>query len=408
MKRILFTAAFLLLSSPPWACSQTTKMSFWEDQRRGANLFNSVESFDRLHAAKEFGVQFVRLAPNKWLNGRPASRVGDFLMGPADGFKALNHKDLELLKQVLDDADKVGLKVVLTMLSLPGSRWQQHNNGVEDRRIWQDFEQQALAISFWKQLAAALRGHAALVGYNIRNEPTPEFVEPKLSDWYTEDYEAWYQKVKGTPADLNLFYWKVIEAIREEDAETPIVLDSGFYATPWAFKVLAPVADKNVLYSFHMYEPYSYNSRLNAGRFRYPGRAPVGGGDQAKAPFWDKDQLEEFLDPISAWQVKHEIPSNRILVGEFGVFRTNAGAEDYLRDVIQVMNTKGWHWAFYSFREDTWPGMDYELGTETPDSRYWEAIEKKQLPGPKVYKPNALSALLQAALKGRVVTPNYN
>ena len=36
-------------------------------------------------------------------------------------------------------------------------------------------------------------------------------------------------------ADLNLFYRKMVKIIREVDQDTPIVLDSGFYATPLGF-----------------------------------------------------------------------------------------------------------------------------------------------------------------------------
>ena len=53
--------------------------------------------------------------------------------------------------------------------------------------------------------------------------------------------------MKGTTADLNRLYQKVINSIREVDQEIPIILDSGLYATPWAFKYLKPVKDKNAL-----------------------------------------------------------------------------------------------------------------------------------------------------------------
>lgn len=368
------------------------KISYWNETRKGTNFFNSVEKPERWEAAKKFGVSFVRLAPNKWLNGRPEKELGNFLLD-------LNESDLKLLKQNLDEAEKNRLKVVLTLLSVPEGRWKQHNHGVEDRGIFEDFKKQDTAISFWKELAQKLKGHPALVGYNLRNEPSPELVNPKLEDWYTGDYSAWYAKVKGTPADLNLFYAKVVKAIREVDTETPIVLDSGFYATAWGFKVLTPVDDKNVLYSFHMYEPYAYNSQFNKGKYHYPGMIPTGEGDKAPVVNWNKAQMEKYLVPIEEWQKKYGIASNRILVGEVGVYRTNPEAEKYLKDILEVLNGKKWHWAFYSFREDTWAGMDYELGTGKPGWKYWEAIEKGKMPGPEVYKSNSLSEMLKRAIE---------
>ena len=342
------------------------RIDFWNVQRRGANLFDQVERQERLAAAHAAGMSFVRLAPNKWLNGRPDRERGDFLLGPRDAFTGIPPRDLARLRDVLDQADAAGLKVVLTMLSLPGGRWRQHNGGVEERRIWTSFEAQRQAIAFWTRLARALKGHPAVAGLNIRNEPSPERVPPGLADWYTGDYAAWYARAKDTPADLNLFYRKVVAGIREVDPDVPIILDSGFYATPWAFTVLEPVADDKVLYSFHMYEPYAYTSPKNTGALRYPGPIPTGETDDAPTVDWDRDEVERFLAPVAEWQRRYDVPATRILAGEFGVVRTHPGAEAYLGDVLSVLNAHGWHWAFYGFREDGWAAMDYELGTGRP------------------------------------------
>jgi hypothetical protein len=382
------------------ASAPAPPITFWNEQRRGSNLFNAVETPERLQAAKAFGNTWVRLAPNKWLNGRSAALEGDFLLGRPETFRGIDPADLRLLRLRLDDAEQAGLKVVLTMLSLPGSRWSQHNHDVEDRRIWSDATQQESAIAFWKELAAALRGHPALVGYNLRNEPSPELVKPRFHDWYTGDYEAWAKQVATTPADLNQFYRRTVKAIRSVDPDTPIVLDSGFFATPWGFKVLAPVDDDRTLYSFHMYEPGTFTGRLNRGRYRYPGPAPIGEADDAPTVHWDHAQLDTFLRPVADWQTRHGIPSSRIVVGEFGVYRRNAGAREYLRDLVRIFNRHRWHWAFYSFREDTWDGMDYELGDSQAKAPYFQAIERGRSPGPDVYRPNPLAALLQAAVRG--------
>src|SRR3989338_8120748 len=99
-----------------------------------------------------------------------------------------------------------------------------------------------------------------------------------------------------------------------------------------------------------MYEPYAYNSRFNKGKYVYPGLAPIGDSDHPPTLKWGKDQLRQYLKPVPAWQKKYGIASNRILVGEMGVLRTNKGAEQYLEDVIGLLNENNWSWAFYSFR----------------------------------------------------------
>ena len=149
-----------LAASPP---------SYWDRQRRGANLFNRVETAERLRAAAAAGIDFVRLAPNKWVGtGR------DFLLGDADRFTAIPGADLARLRSALDDARAADLKVVVTTLSLPGARWRQHHGNRSDFRLWREARYANEAEAFWRQLAAALRGHQALAGYNLVNEPHPD------------------------------------------------------------------------------------------------------------------------------------------------------------------------------------------------------------------------------------------
>ena len=368
-----------------------SKIGFWDTPRRGANLFNNVELKERLAAARQAGVEFVRLAPNKWLNGRPESRRGDFLLGRPERFSGLDTNDVALLRRVLDDAHAANLKVVLTMLSLPGSRWRQHNAGKQEFALWQDFERQQDALECWRQLAVVLRDHPAVVGYNLLNEPCPErAAPPRLADWFTGDYQAWQARVQDSPADLSLFYHKAVRVIREVDGETPIILDSGFYATPWAFKVLQPVADSNTLYSFHFYEPFAFTNHRNQGRYAYPGRIPTGEADAPPVEEWNRARMRSFLKPVRDWQQRWGVPARRILVGEVGVYRRNPGAAQYLDDALNLFTEEGWHWAFYSFREDNWDGMDYELGAAPANAAYWQALESGRMPGAEAYRGNPI------------------
>lgn len=398
MARFIPVVFALALGGLPAAAEP--KIAFWDSPRHGANLFNYVELKERLVAARRAGVEFVRLAPNKWLNGRPESRRGDFLLGRPEAFTSLDANDLALLIRVLDDAQAADLKVVLTLLSLPGSRWSQHNGGVQEFTLWQDLGRQEQAIECWRQIARALRDHPAVVGYNLLNEPCPErATRPRLADWYTGDYEAWQAKVRDTPADLSRFYAKAVRAIREVDPETPIVLDSGFYAAPWAFTVLQPVSDANTLYSFHFYEPSAFISRLNKGRYVYPGKIPTGESDQPSMEDWNRTRMASFLKPVLDWQARWNIPARRILVGEVGVCRVNEGAARYLDDALTVFSEQGWHWAFYSFREDNWDLMDCELGTTKPPAAYQQAIEAGRMPGDDVYRGSPIFDVIQRRLR---------
>lgn len=372
MLKYAFLLLALLCATMSGARAEGEKVAFWDQQREGANMMNMVPTEAQFAAAEKLGLQYVRLAVDKW---KPAGR--DFLIGSADHYDGLNQTDLAKLHEVLGWAEKHHVKVVVTLLSLPGSRWRQLNGDKDDLRLWQDVAYQDQASAFWRDLAVALKDEPAVVGYNILNEPHPEKLGGFDEDG-ARDFAGWYRKAKGTPRDLNAFYTKAIAAIRTVDGETPVMIDSGLYGAPDAFSYLAPQADDKVLYAFHMYEPYAFTSPKNKGRYVYPGKVPFAG----RADTWDADAVGRYLSAAAAWQAKHGVPANRIVGAEFGCFRQNKGCGPYLADVIAALNAQTWHWAFYAFREDSWDGMDYEIGTGKLPWKYWQDIEAGNHPEP--------------------------
>jgi endoglucanase len=361
------------------ADSGKSKIDYWNIQRKGANYFNRKPDPNWFVAAKQTGIQFVRVAADKW-----KSQGRDFLIGDADAFKEIPAADFEVLKNTLDEAKNHNIKVVLTFLSLPGSRWRQNNQGNDDLRIWEQKEYLQQTVLFWKNLANKLKDHPAVAGYNILNEPHPECLFG-IDDYRNINFDDWYASVKNSLADLNLFYKDIVKAIREVDSFTPIIVDTGLYATPWAISYLDPIQDEKIIYSFHMYEPYAYTTRkVNQGRFTYPGNVPTMIAEafaekldsNAALTLWNSKALEQFLLPVALWQKKYNVPASRMLVGEFGCDRMSKGSAEYLENLIAIFNDRHWHWAFYSFREDCWDCMDYELGPDKLPWKYWEAAEQ--------------------------------
>lgn len=368
----IVVALSTLLNLANFAAAQSAKIDFWDQQRKGANMMNAVQTEAQFIAAQKLGLQYVRLAIDKW----PATGR-DFLIGSADHYQGLDAKDLAKLRQVLGWAGKHDVKVVLTMLSLPGSRWRQLNGDKDDVRLWQDKAYWQQATAFWHDLADALKDEDVVVGYNILNEPHPERIGTFDEDG-SRDFAGWYREASGTARDLNAFYAQVIAAIREVDPATPIMLDAGLYAAPDAFAYLTPSSDDKTLYAFHMYEPYAFAAPKNKGRFTYPGEVPFAG----KSVRWDRARIETYLGAVANWAKDRGVAANRIVGAEFGCYRQNAGCEDYLADVIASLNAQGWHWAFYAFREDGWDGMDYEVGTGKLPWKYWQDLEAGKKPEP--------------------------
>ena len=93
---------------------------------------------------------------------------------------------------------------------------------------------------------------------------------------------------------------------------------------------------------------------------------------------WNKKSLEKYMMSVYEFQKKYQITHNKILVGEFGCFRKQKGIEKYFEDLIQIFDKYKWHFAFYAFREDSWDGMDYELGNKDLPWSYWQALEKRE------------------------------
>lgn len=336
--------------------------TFWHTTQKGANIFNQTVSRDDIKAAKSYGIKFIRLSPDRFI-----SKQRDFLLGDADHYRGLVPEDLTHLKKILDMCIEEKMPVVLTMLSLPGSHWKQKNANKDDLRIWTNEDFQRQAGQFWQDVATALKDHPAIVGYNILNEPHAERIYNANSNIVSAPEKTKIQKL------IHGFYAKTIARIRRVDQNTPIILDCTAHADPKAFEYLQPQNLNNILYSFHIYEPYVYtNVKINKGKFVYPG--------VIESKTWNKKALKEYMQSVVDFQKKYHVPSESILVGEFGGNRESQGLENYFRDLISIFNANHWHYAFYAFREDIWHGMDYELGDKKLPWAYWQAKEKGETP----------------------------
>ena len=376
------------------AHAETAKISFWDVQRKGANQQNSQHRPEWYVAARDVGLDYVRLLPDAW----PAEDR-DFLIGNADSFETINEADLTLLTEALDEAQRNGLKVALAMLSLPGARWRQLNDDQDDARLWKDREFHRQAFEFWRQLAARLKAHPAIVAYNPLNEPHPE--RAFGFDTPDEDFARWFMRVEDTLADLNRFNREMVDAIRSVDADTPIILDGWFYASPQAFAYNRPVADDRILYALHNPGPWQMTTyRVNQGRYAYPDRVPTSWDGPTES--WTRDRLAQEVLAVEAFADTHNIPANRIIASEFWYDRRLEGAAAYLADLIHIYNQRNWHWAFYAFRgSGAWTGLDYEIPPgHKMGWRYWQAVEQGEDPEPlKPREPNALWEILRRELE---------
>ncbi len=335
------------------------KIDAWSRPLRGANyVAYEGHAADDLPAGGAYGIRLLRL----------------FLPGPdrewpeeQDYFASDEYaQQLEVLDGAIGIAAANGMKVIVAGGAVPGRMYDWNRHGRGDRRLWRAHWRHEEFAAFWRRMAERYRRNPSVIGYELLNEPAFEqSAEPeRWSRGFLAEFAA---EVRDTPGDLNLLYGRAVAAVREVDRDTPIVLDSGAWASPATFFYLEPVkGDDRIIYSFHWYEPQSFTVwRNHLGAVAYPGcvtEEESAGGETLKVA-WDIEAHRRLMAaPVLEWQKEHSIPSNRILCGEFSADRRAAGADEWNRDVITVLNENGWHWTYYIFRERGWNAKDFELG----------------------------------------------
>ena len=264
---------------------------------------------------------------------------------------------LDNLADVLEWCNARGMKVCVDLHTPPGGK------RAGDRAMNMFFKEK-FAVAFvetWKRIATRFKGHPALYGYDLVNEP-----------------------VQRVPAPFS--YWELqrraAEAIREIDPDTAIVMESNLGSVAESYRYLSPLAMDNVIYQVHLYKPYEYTHQGVWGNPREADGRPLVWPDPARG--WTTDHLRRILAPVRAFQEKHKC---RIYVGEFSAVSWAPGADAYLRDCIALFAEYGWDWTYHAFRE--WGAWSVEH----------EAIEPGRA-GPSNFRPVDDNARKRALLEG--------
>ena len=226
---------------------------------------------------------------------------------------------------VLPLAQKYGIMVVLDMHVPPGGRDESlEANMFYDERFADHF------VEIWRRIARRFKGREGIYGYDLINEPCQRRPAFAGGDWWSLQRRA-------------------AEAIRAEDPVTPILVEANQWDSPEAFRYMSPMALTNILYEVHMYAPDDFTHQRVLGTRPWTVSYP----NDEKG--WNRACLAEILKPAQDFQQKH---GARIYVGEFSAICWAPGAENYLRDCIDLFDEYGWDWTYHAFRE--WAGWSVE------------------------------------------------
>ena len=240
---------------------------------------------------------------------------------------------LKYLDALLPVCRREGLRVVVDLHTPPGG------NILLPGWNWPLFQEKAYQDKFaqvWDKIARRYRGNPTVWGYDLANEPIEGDVADGVMDWHA-------------------LATRTAQAVRKIDPDHAIIVEPGPGGSYDQLPYFAPLPVSGVVYSVHMYEPFSYTSQgvtpdLPMG-LAYPGL--VGGVR------WDRAQMARSLQVVAEYQRHYHVA---IYIGEFSAVRWAPGAADWLRDAGSIFEQNGWDWSYHAFRE--WPGWSVEYGSD--------------------------------------------
>jgi hypothetical protein len=269
--------------------------------------------------------QFYDMGFDAWFTAEDVKRIKDmgancirlttvFWTFEVEPFK-YSEASFKRLDRAIEECGKQGLLVILSCNSAPGGQNPAGHGGSGGKNeYWYKEEYRNRYVSMWKEIARRYRGSAAIVGYDVLNEPSPP------------DRTA-----------LQSAYQEIVSAIRSEGDRHIIFLQFPLKAGI----DVAVIEGENIAYSFHLYAPTEFTHQKVPGT-RYPGNI--------KGRMWNKENLERLLkrrfldralrDGLCLW------------VGEFGAVDTAPGGSQsqWIEDCISIWRKLGIGWSYYLYK----------------------------------------------------------
>lgn len=339
----------------------------WNDEDILSNFpeWRHSASLEDLQAIRKAGFDFVRMPvdPAIFLEDASEARITKLIAGTLKAISMLH---------------KAGLKVIVDLHSIPSDQ-----RKIGTNQILADPALFARYLELVGRLGRTLSiTDPALTAFEPFNEP--------VVDCDLAVYPKW-------PALLRQLH----TAARKALPNHTLILTGGCWASAYGLIQINPtaVADDNVIWTFHSYEPYilthqgagwtgdamayveglpyppgrlgeaPFDDVLKQARHRIETQAPedkrlallknldeMAGGvaDDAKA----LARLNEPFDQADVWRRQYNIAPERIYLGEFGMIRQEFGKDfrmppewraAYMKDVVSAAHKRGFPWSVWSW-----------------------------------------------------------
>ena len=219
---------------------------------------------------------------------------------------------------------------------------------------------------------------AKLVQEDSFVEQFSDFWRAIARHYSTYDPERVYFEVLNEPEFRDRYRWagvqaKLANAIREGAPQHTIIAAGANYSDILDLLAMTPLADPNVIYNFHFYDPHTFTHQgatwgVNYWHFEsklaYPATMETAGKVAAAEPdpmnrllvlrygldHWDADRIAVEMGQAADWAKHWNVP---LTCNEFGVYRKDSDPQDrarWLHDVRATLehDNIGWNMWDYS------------------------------------------------------------
>ncbi len=184
-----------------------------------------------------------------------------------------------------------------------------------------------------------------------------------MNEPVAEDHEQW-----------NMLLNRVADSIRSWEKERTLVIGSNRWQSVNTFDQLrVPSGDKNILLSFHFYEPFHlthYKASWTelkdfTGQVQYPGQIVVNGQSDAEKKQYNRDTMEQMMAKAFKLADSLRLP---LYCGEFGVI--DGAPEEakmaWYRDMVAILDKHNVGYANWNYKAGSFGIVDAQMNPDAP------------------------------------------
>ncbi|MCC6578860.1 MAG: cellulase family glycosylhydrolase [Phycisphaeraceae bacterium] len=287
--------------------------------------------------------QVIDIHRENWIKPRDMAAIRSFgfnvvrlpfhhaLMEDDDHPMTLRPDAWRWLDRAVDMAEAAGLYVILDLHGAPGGQSTEHHTGRRgENRLWTDPHAQARTIWLWRQIAEHYRGRAAVVAYDLLNEP------------YGDSRQDLRQA-------LTSLMDKLVAAIRQVDPDKLLLVPGSLQGIA-CYGQPSQRGWSNVGFTEHFYP----------GLFGSPSTLE----SHARFIACDIARRDALLAPS-------QVP---FLVGEYNVVLDRLGGATMMRQYADLYRRRGWMATMWSYKlVKAQPGVQPDAWYMATNSEPWTA-----------------------------------